>query len=139
VPNGGGTADIVHGLGSSVIETIKPGYLPIQLALQGPGQIGGKLYGLKSVQVCHGGPVDGQITDTIVSQSTPTGSVVLINNTTDRILSSNACYTVTDGTPTAANGGTALILAVGDDDSGVEITLRAISATWTPVIGGITE
>ena len=37
------------------------------------------------------------------------------------------------------NGGTALILALGDDDSGVEITLRAVLATWMPVIGGVTE
>jgi hypothetical protein len=139
VPNGGGTADIVHGLGSTVIETINPGYLPVQLALQSPGRIGNRLYGLKSVQVCYGGPVDAMITDTIVSQSTPTGSVVLINNTTDRPLGGNACYTVTDATPTPVNGGTALILALGDDDSGAEMTLRAVAATWTPVIGGVTE
>ena len=87
----------------------------------------------------YAGPVDATITDTAVTQSTQTGSVVLINNTTDRVLGGNQCYTVTDSTPTAVAGGTALLLTLGDDDSAVDITLRAVTATWTPVIGGVVE
>ena len=121
------------GLGWTNVDLTSSGGGAIALELRAPGTIGGQEYGLESVQICYGGVFDASITETRVSIGSITGSVeYLVQDGTDRPMTSNACYTENALSIEAPSAAVMLFL----DLQWVDVTVAkigTITSTWAPI------
>jgi hypothetical protein len=104
----------------------------VQLALDGPASVGGTGYGFKSARICYLSSGGVTIDRTEVWQTTDTSASALVTDLTNRDMAGNACYIVTDTTPTIQTGGTTLRLDLEFAAANFAL-LTAVTTTWTPV------
>lgn len=104
----------------------------VVLQLAGPTSIDGVTYGLKSVQVCHSDAFNVSITNTAIWRSAGFDDAEqVLNDTTDRSLSSPGCYQLTDTTPNVKAGGIHVALDLSFASGDGIAWLGNITSTWT--------
>jgi hypothetical protein len=98
------------------------GNATIQLEVQAPGTIGEQQYGLHYVEICYGAAFDVTITSTAASYGSFGGATIVIEDFTDRAMTTGACYDAVAGATVAPGGAITLRL----DLSWVDTTVAKI-------------
>jgi hypothetical protein len=129
---GDSAVTITYFVDYNAVDSAAAGTQFVQLALDGPAAVGAIGYGFESARICFLGSPDVTIDTTTVFQATDASQVSLVADDTDRPMASAACYTVTDGTPTVAVGGTTLQLRLVYAAASTAF-LKSVTTTWTPV------
>jgi hypothetical protein len=109
------------------------GAVHVFLALPAPGTIGDVTYGLQSVRICYGVSTNTTITVTQVhSVANATEFDTVIDDGTDRPLTSAGCYTVTDAAPESHAGAVRLDLTIAYT-AAASANISTVRTTWVPV------
>ena len=123
------------GQSGTQVQSTAAGTMYYFLPLVAPLQVGPQVYGLSSVEICHGTLTasDPVIVNTAVRDAGTGIVTTLIDDGTDIGLESNAgCYAVSDLTPQAATGGVHLELQVQFIGAGYAI-ISSVRSTWAPL------
>ena len=120
------------GLAWTNVDLPTSGGATIQLELRGPGAIGNEAYGLESVQICYLDAFDVTISSTSASYAAGEGATVLIEDFTDRAMTTDACYTMSDASPVYPDGAVTLFLDLVWVDSTVA-RIGQVTSTWAPI------
>ena len=106
----------------------------VYLMLQAPGTIGDVAYGLQSVRICYG--TSANVTITLASVTTVVDGdtfTLLAEDGTDRLMSANSCFTVTDDVPQDPGGGVRLKVAFSYTAAG-SANMSSVRVTWAPIL-----
>ena len=115
-----------------------------QLGLTAPNEIGGVLYGLRSVEFCY--EVDGtaMIAATSLQAHVGTAWNTITTDPTDRSSAATECYTVENPSPLHADSWDVFLSVSGGDAGANRVVMWQVQATWQPtteiaVVAGLTE
>ena len=132
LPNAGSPVTFTYYAGGTQVFSGSAGIRSVHEGLPSPEIIGGRAYGIASVEICWLGSPGVDLLNAFVIRARATDTSVVIQDDTDRDLTADGCATMVPPGVDEAEGPATILLDL-NFDSATDVELGNVTVTWSPV------